>query len=163
MKILQVTNSLATGGAEKLIVDYTPRIAKKDIAVDVLVLNGQRHPFMENLAKTHCCEIHSLTKGSVYNPLLVFKIIPYLRNYDLLHVHLFPALYWVAIAKMISFSRARIIYTEHSTHNRRRNSKLFRLLDRIIYRCYKKIVVISEEVQRSLSNHIPLKLKVFEK
>ena len=46
MKILQVINSLATGGAEKLLLETLPLYRDKGIDMDVLVLNGADHPFM---------------------------------------------------------------------------------------------------------------------
>jgi len=162
MRILQVSNSLATGGAEKLIIDYTPKIVEKGVEMDVLVLNGDKHPFLEKLEKTGCCKIFSLTSKSVYNPFLVFKLIPFLKKYDLIHVHLFPALYWVSIAKLISFSKTKIVYTEHSTYNRRRGNWLFSFLDRIVYHQYQKIIVVSEQVKASLQDHLPLKSTRFE-
>ena len=45
---------------------------------------------------------------------------PFIKKFDVLHVHLFPALYWVAFAKLLSLSKKPLVYTEHNTFNKRR-------------------------------------------
>jgi glycosyltransferase involved in cell wall biosynthesis len=147
MKVLQVINSLATGGAEKLLLDSIPKYSEKGIQMDLLLLNGNEHPFYLNFKKSKNAKLFELGKSSVYNPLHIFKIRNYFKHYDSIHVHLFPALYWVAIAKMISFSKVKLIYTEHSTGNRRNNSFFFKIIDRIIYAKYDKIICITSEVE----------------
>ena len=74
-----------------------------------------------------------------------------------MHVHLFPSLYWVAIAKMISFSKTKLLYTEHSTTNKRREHPFLIWTDRFIYMRYSKIVTISNEVKVALIKHLKLK------
>lgn len=153
MKVLQLTNSLITGGAEKLLMDSLPFFIKKGVNIDLLLLDGTEHPFVLNIKKNEGIMVYSLGKGSVYNPFLVFKIIPFLKKYDVVHVHLFPALYWVAIAKFLSFSNIKIIFTEHSTLSRRRNF-IGKFLDRFIYSKYSKIIAISELVYTNLKKHL---------
>jgi len=162
MKILQIINSLNTGGAEKLLLETIPLYNKREIKVDLLVLDGKEYPFLKELKRKQCCTIYSLGKSSVYNPLLIFKIIPYLKKYDVVHVHLFPSLYWVALAKLISFSKIKLIYTEHSTNNKRRNSILFKFIDKIIYKPYDKLITIAEEVDLNLKKHVDFKTSKFQ-
>lgn len=154
MKILHVINSLATGGAEKLLLESLPIYNQKKILSDLLLLNGTQQPFLDELDKKKCCSIFKLSKGSVYNPLLIFKIIPYLKKYDIVHVHLFPALYWVALAKIISFSNVKLVYTEHNTNNRRRRLSVFKMLDKYFYGIYSKIIAITDEVKNLLLVHL---------
>ena len=120
MRILQLINNLNTGGAEKLILETIPLFNKQNIQTDLAFLNGYDYPFLKILKNLKCCSIFSLGNKSVYNPILIFKIIPHLKKYDLVHVHIFPSLYCVALAKMISFSEVKLVYTEHSTSNNRR-------------------------------------------
>lgn len=161
MKILQVINSLATGGAEKLLLETLPLYKERNIQMDLLVLNGIDTPFIKELKSLQCCTIYSLGTQSVYNPLNIFKIIPYLKQYDLIHVHLFPAQYWVVLAKIISFSKAKLIFTEHNTSNRRLENKAFRFLDRLIYRGYDKVVCITKEIKKILKEHTELSDAIF--
>ncbi len=149
MRILIVINSLATGGAEKLILDSIPIFQKKGIQVELLLLTGSPTPFLEQLYQISNVRLHILGTSGVYNPLLIFKILAYSKRFDLIHVHLFPSLYWVAIAKMISGSRTKLIFTEHNTKNRR-DTPFFKWIDRIIYHKYARIITISNEVKESL-------------
>ena len=161
MKILHIINSLATGGAEKLLLETLPLYNSKGIAADLLVLNGTSHPFLTKLQSLKCCTIFSLGTSSVYNPLHIFKIIPYLKKYDIVHVHLFPAQYWVVLAKLISFSNIKLIFTEHNTSNRRLENPVFRFIDRYIYRFYTAIIGITPEIKTLLLKHTGLPATTF--
>ncbi|PKA84356.1 glycosyltransferase involved in cell wall biosynthesis [Ulvibacter sp. MAR_2010_11] len=161
MKVLQVINSLGTGGAEKLILDSIPYYLEHGITMDVLLLNGEEHPFLLKLKLQPGISIYSLGEGTVYNPFHIFKIAKYINRYDLVHVHLFPALYWVALAKMIRFCKTPLIFTEHNTSNRRRGT-IFRWIDRLIYRKYSKIVTIASEVDTKLKSHLRFPNSKFE-
>jgi glycosyltransferase involved in cell wall biosynthesis len=67
-------------------------------------------------------------------------------------------LYWVVLAKWISFSKVKIVVTEHNTKNRRMNKFFLRLIDRIFHNGLARIVTISDkgltDVKKHL-NHIP--------
>lgn len=162
MKILQIINSLSTGGAEKLIIDSVPLYQKQGLTVDVLLLNNTETQFKSKLKETSNGRIEGLSIGSVYNPFLIFKIIPYLKKYDIIHLHLFPTLYWVVLAKWISFSNVKLVYTEHSTHNRRRDNLIFKMLDRFIYKKIDCIVTIADEVDSNLKKHLKLNEDKFQ-
>ncbi len=154
MKVLQVINSLSTGGAEKLILDSVPLYQKRGCVVDVLTLKNTKTPFWLVLERFTNGKMIGLTGHSVYNPFLLFKIVPYLKKYDVIHAHLFPTLYWVVLAKVISGSNTPIIYTEHNTHNKRRNNFLLKRIDQFIYKKLSKIVTIAEEVDVNLKKHL---------
>lgn len=157
MKIVQLINSLATGGAEKLLLESCSVYHAKGIEVHVVLLNGSSHPFLEELKRKDCCIIHSLSYGSVYNPLLIFKIIPFLKQFDCIHVHIFPSLYWAGIAKSISFSNTKLISTEHSTSNKRRSNFILKFIDKFIYKQYNTIVSITPQVLQNLKKHLQFK------
>lgn len=157
MKILHIINSLEIGGAEKLIVDLVPRLRSSSNIIEVLLLNGIDTPLKQKLLSEG---IHIVSLGTginIYNPWLSVKLIKYINKYDIVHVHLFPAQYWVAIAKVLSFSKVKLITTEHSTNNRRRNLFAFKYIDRFIYNQYSKIICISDSVTNNLSAHIDKK------
>jgi glycosyltransferase involved in cell wall biosynthesis len=154
LKVLAVINNLDTGGAERLLVKAAPKLVNYGITVDVLLLNGTEYPFLNELRKKKCCKIFSLGNHRVSNPLHIFKIMPHLRKYDVVHVHLFPALYWVALAKLLSFSKVPLVFTEHSTTNKRRKKMVYALVDKLIYSRYSVIVTISTEVKLYLKRHL---------
>lgn len=155
MKVLHIINSLGIGGAEKLLVDALPKYSQEDITVGLLLLNSTQTPFFEQLKGTNGLVIHCLGNISLFNPLLIFRIIPFLRKYEIIHVHLFPAFYWVAIAKILSRSRARFIITIHSISNRRFEfSWITRQVERFMLRRYDKIIAISQEMDSTLRREL---------
>ena len=163
MKVLQLINSLGAGGAEKLLVDAAITYSNLGIQVDVLVLSNIDSPFISKLRKHPSINLLWLSNaGNVYNPMLSIKLRKYLAKYDVVHVHLFPCLYWAGIASMFT-KNCRLIYTEHNTTNRRRNSKIFKILDRIIYKRYDKIVTISNSVDLNLKKHLGTSFKNISK
>ncbi|ROI09219.1 glycosyltransferase [Chryseobacterium sp. H3056] len=147
MKILHIINSLATGGAEKLILDTIPKYNDAGIKADILLLNGTAHPFLEELKLMNCCEIFVLGESSPYQLKFIFKLIPYFKKYDLVHAHLFPTNYFAAAAKRISRSRAPLVMTEHNTSNRRFRSRKLLWLNKTVYKAFTKIVCITDEVK----------------
>lgn len=150
MKIVHIINNFASGGAEKLLLDTIPLYRKKGIEVDLLLLNGKPSPFMNALKEKGCCSIYSLGLNSEYNPIQVFKLVPFLKKYDIAHVHLFPSQYWAVLAKLLSFSKIKLILTEHSTTNPRMKNYLLSKIDRFIYRFYCKVICITDEVSQIL-------------
>jgi len=157
MKVVHIINGLGTGGAEKLLQESIPLYNKLGIKTDLLLLNGTEHPFLKALKKSNPENVFSLGNKSVYNPFLIFKIIPFFKKYDIIHVHLFPSLYWVAFAKLLSFSKTKIVFTEHNTSNKRRSSFVFKILDKLVYSLYSKIITISPKVDKNLKNHLKFK------
>lgn len=156
MRILQVINSLNTGGAEKLLLDAIPKYREKGIDMDLLVLNDFDFPFLQNLKESTNCKIYILTKGSIYNPLIIIKLRRYLKMYDIIHAHLFPTLYWVAFSKITFGLTQVLLFTEHSTSNNRRKYFIFQRIDGIAYRMFDRIITISKDVDESLKRHIKL-------
>lgn len=150
MRILHIIGSLGSGGAEKLIVDIVPEQARKGNIVDVALLNGCNTPFKIKLANSNCCKIFDLSKGQIYNPILIFKLIPLMKGYDLIHAHLFPAQYLVVFAKIFGRCQCSLVFTEHSTFNTRMKYWLLRIFDQFIYRYYSSIICITEEVKQVL-------------
>lgn len=151
MKVLQIINSLNIGGAEKLVSDLVYLLNEKAIDTDALILIESK-TFLYDRIKEY--KVQFLTSGSPYNPFLIFKIIPILKKYDVIHIHLFPSLYWVVLAKMFSGSKTKLIYTEHNTNNNRRNSRMGKMMDNFIYSFLDKMITISPEVDRLLKVHI---------
>lgn len=149
MKILFVIDSLNIGGAEKLTVDIIKKI--HDVhTVGIYVLKTQKTFLYEDVlslknVKIYCANI------SLYSPLHIFNIAKLAKLYDVVHVNLFPALYWGAAASVITSKHTKFIYTEHSSFNKRREHSCLRILEKVIYRHYHKIVAISEGVKKSLS------------
>ena len=154
MKILHIIDSLTTGGAERLVSDLAPLQRARGNDVVVLALCGGNTPFRKILDDAGIRVFDFGANANLYSPLNIFRIIPFLKKYDIVHAHLFPAQYWVALAKVFSFSKTPLVTTEHSTYNRRRDLAGARVFDRWIYRRYAKIFGISEKTTEALKKHL---------
>lgn len=156
MRVLQIIDSLATGGAEKLLLDSIPLYRQKGIQMDLLVLKDENYPFMQQLEALNCCKIYKLGSGSVYNPIHIFKISKIIRNYPIVHVHLFPAQYWAVLAKIFGAVETKLVFTEHNTTNRRLEYRILKPIDVWFYKRYSTIVAISKEIETIIINHTKL-------
>lgn len=148
MKILHVITSLRTGGAEKLMVDLLPRLRDMGNEVELLVFDGTRTAFFDQLESAGIKVNFLQVGGSVYNPLNILRLRKFLKRFDVVHTHntacqLFAALANVGVG-------TKLVTTEHNTSNRRRGNAIFRLLDRWMYRRYKKVVCISQKAEDNL-------------
>lgn len=160
MKILRVINSLNIGGAERSIVGNLPLHIKNGYDMDVLLLNGENTFFKEELRKQNI-NVISLGKSKfLFNPLFLFKIIRLIDNYNIVHVHLFPSLYWVALAKYFKNSKTKLVFTEHNTLNKRRGSVIFKWMDRFIYKFYDRIIAITPEANANLKLHLKYDINI---
>lgn len=152
MKILQVINCFArSGGAEKFTFDLSLALKNRGNDVEVLSLIAppvKNREFLEK-ASSQGIKVHILTKGSVYSLKNIVKLHRFFKvhSYDVIQVHLFPALYFCAVLKN---KRMRMVFTEHSTDNRRRHNKILRIIDKYIYGQYNEIICISEKVREAL-------------
>lgn len=154
MKVLHIINRLGIGGAEKLIVETLPLFKEKGIDVELLVLQMPENNFEEKLLNSGV-KYYSLNVKNLYSPSVIFKIRKYIKKYDIIHTHLFPVQYWVAIANVLLFNKKKILVTtEHNTDNRRRNIWCFKYLDRIIYKQYSSILAISKGTADNLAQYL---------
>lgn len=142
MKVLQVINSLEIGGAESLVSDLTLSLNYQGIHTDLLILKSTGS-FLEKKLNEAGCKVIYLNISSIYNPKIIFMLKACFRDYDIIHTHLFPCLYWVAFASLFN-SSIKYLYTEHSTTNRRRKWRITRFIDRLIYKRFDVITGISK-------------------
>ena len=159
MKILQIINSLATGGAEKLLLDTLPLYRKAGIEMDVLLLYDNDAVFTQKLRALNCCTIHVLKKSNSYKDIYslshIYKIAKFIKQYDIAHVHLFPAQYFTVIANALNGNGTKLIFTEHNTSNKRNKKSYFKPLENFIYRRYNKLICISDEIALIFKAYLP--------
>lgn len=160
MRILQIINSLGTGGAEKLLLETIPLYRKRSIEMDVLVFWNNNHQFITALKALNCCEIIVLKESEnykdIYSPSHIWKLRKYLKEYDIAHVHLFPAQYFTVLANISIRNRCKLIFTEHNTTNRRIQKSYFQSIERFVYSKYEKLVCISNEIQEIYKKYLPV-------
>ena len=163
IKILHVITNLGSGGAEKLILDLVPLLnQQKEILVDVLLLTDNNNVFDKDLVR-HGVKVDVIPYKNRNNPFNICYIKKYImkEKYDIVHAHLFPTIYWVAIAsKLILKHKPKFVMTEHSTNNRRRRIHFLRYLEKFIYSSYDKIISISQETHNNLISWIQPKNKL---
>ncbi|MDC1324774.1 glycosyltransferase, partial [Flavobacteriaceae bacterium] len=148
------------GGAERSISCNIPLHINNGYEMDLLLLDGVDSFFLKEL-KSKKVKFFSLgIQTNMLNPFLIFKIARIIRGYDIIHVHLFPCLYWVALAKIFSKNKVKLVYTEHATHNRRRSFFLFKWIDKFIYKQYDHIIAISHETNKKLKAHLGYGYKI---
>ena len=152
MKILHIITSLELGGAEKLLTDLVPYQKNGGHLVKVMILSDKNSVFKKKLEEKGI-EVIVAKSNSIKAFNNIFSIINEIKkeNYDIVHAHLVHAQYWTRLAKLLDGNKKRkYITTEHSTSNRRRNSKLMKLIDKFIFKGFDKIISISEATENSL-------------
>ena len=98
MKILHIISSLELGGAQRLLSDMLPIMAKQhDVS---LLVNVQIHNELQEKIEKAGVHVISLDKSDIYSLKNVWRIMKKMRGMDVVHVHLFPSLYWVALASL---------------------------------------------------------------
>ena len=153
MKVLHIINNLQVGGAEVLLKNLAPRLREQGIEAEIAVL-GHVESYIEKELAAQGFTVTSDIQASVYSARHIFPLMRRLRDFDVVHVHLFPAQLWTAAAKRLSRSPIPLLTTEHGTHNRRRKA-WFRPLDRWMYAQYGTIVCASDAIADSLTAWVP--------
>lgn len=155
MKILHVINRLGTGGAEKLLTELLPLQQRRGHRVDVVRLASGTFEFAARLQEAGI-RVTSLGRSErdIYNPFFVFRLIPHIRSYDVVHVHLFPSQYWVVGAKVLGRLSTPIVTTEHSTRNRRSGKWYWKPFDRWVYRRFDSVIAITDRTREQLSEQV---------
>lgn len=148
MKILHVITSLEIGGAQRLLADILPILAKAE-SVSLLVFKRVFNEFEKNI-ENKGIEIISMNQHNFYNPSAILRMRKIFKDFDLIHVHLFPTLYWASLAAI--GLKVKLVYTVHSTFDRRRNKRYFRPIERFIHSRYDKIISISQQTQDAITS-----------
>lgn len=148
MRILHVITSLEFGGAQRLLVDLLPlQSASEEVT---LLVYERVHNDFERAIEEAGIKILCLNEHKYHNPGVIFRLRKIFRDYDLVHAHLFPTIYWASLAAR--GLRVKLVYTEHSTSNSRRNISYFRPIERFMYSRYNRIISISQQTQDALTS-----------
>lgn len=155
MKILQVINRCSVAnGAAMVIQSMVPTLIASGHQVDILGLVDVTPSCADRFVEMGCGYRVLMNEGkSLYSPSLLCKLARVMKDYDVVHAHLFPSFYWVALVKVFCGYKGKLVFTEHSTQNNRQKT-IFRLIERFIYRRYDNIVAISDAVALNLNAHL---------
>lgn len=157
MKVLHVINSLSFGGAEKVVLNSIIALFNNSCHENELLLLYNPSKSLINHLDEIDIKVHILgnSKRSIYNPYNIVKLKRIINNFDIIHVHLFPSFYWVALAKVFFLKSIPLVLTEHSPTNNRRKWTLFKMFERhVIYRQYNKIICISSTAKEELTKYL---------
>lgn len=162
MKVLHLINNLGSGGAEKLLEDLIPLMNKREnIEADILLLTDKNNVFYDSLISKGV-NVDVVKYRNIYDIRNIFEIRNYIvkGNYDIVHSHIFPTQYWVALSRLfVGNKKIKFVTTEHSTFNRRREKFYFRPIDKFIYSQYDTIISITEKTKENLIKWIDPKRK----
>lgn len=151
MKILHIIYGLFAGGAERLLTDILPIMQDRGYEVDLLVLNLQ-NTYFKCLLDNAGVEIFKGAGPNPYGIRQLFAIRKIVDQYDIIHTHTSPAQLWGAIACM--GKNKLLITTEHSTDNRKRRSKIYSVIDKLIFKLYSKVICISNKTEENLRKYL---------
>ena len=157
MRILHIITSLNIGGAEKLMVDLLPRLKEKGVDVEILLLVGKKTMFYEQLEKNGV-KIHTFSEqGNVYNPKHLFSLYRFLKKnkFDIIHTHNTAPQIFAAIASILL--PLKLVTTEHSTDNRRRDLRWYKIIDKWMYDRYSRVISISDAAHNNLISYLGIK------
>lgn len=136
-------------------VDLLPRLREQGHEVELLTFNGDMTPFRRELLEMGI-KIHDFGNGaslrSLYSPLNIARLIPFMRRYDVVHTHNTAPQLFAAIAGLAG--SAKLVTTEHNTSNRRRGSRLMAIADRWMYGRYRHTICISRQAELNLREHL---------
>lgn len=150
MKILHIINSLETGGAQRMVSELTDdqsRIEGLDTGI-LTFQDSKGSDFIRKAESNRKIATYRLY-GNPWSPGTIKEIRRIAGDYDLVHSHLFPSGYLTALA--FPSGKKPLVYTEHSTYNRRRAKKYLRVPERFVYSRYSAICAISEPVKEALA------------
>ena len=154
MRLLHVISSLEIGGAQRLLSDLLPIQKQQGLDVELLVNVNVENDFTAKISKAGV-NIISLEEPNLHNVSNAVRLRRIIKGYDVVHVHLFPLIYWVAIAAI--GLNVKLVYTEHSTSNRRRGKTCLRPIEKLVYKCYDRIISISQQTQDALQGWLQSK------
>ena len=142
MAIHHIVNdyNLAHGGAQRIVLDL--HRGGLDVGLSSKLFGLSKNPIY-NIQGAR-----SLHYQSAYKLIVFIKLWRYFKGEvnagDIVHVHLFPAIFFVSVLHIFKLlPKCKLILTEHSTTNNRRNKFWGRMIDYLTYKSYDKIIAIS--------------------
>lgn len=151
LKILHINTGLIAGGVERLLNDLLPLFNKeKNLEVDLFLLENKDDNLFEEELKKNSIKIIYSKYNNKFDLRVVFEIRELIRNYDIVHTHIFPSQFYVPISVLGLKNTPFLITTEHNTENNRRKYKVLSYIEKYFYLKYDKIVSISNETEKNL-------------
>jgi hypothetical protein len=149
--LINVISSPIGGGAELLVRELHKIYLSQNLEAHAIYFTGSTQGLGKN---------ETVLGVNPRNPLNIFRIRKILKqllnsaNGKLtVHVHLTWPFLYVTLASL-GLSNIKLIYTEHSTTNKRRRIPLLWVFERLLYARYSRIICISHGVQEALARWV---------
>jgi len=154
--VLYLIDSLRAGGAERVLYNTVEYFRESGLPVRPEIALLYDGGYLSDELRRIDIPVHELGLKRKYAMSGLFKLKRLLEegDYDLVHVHLFPAS-WYAAFLPVPRKRWKWVYTEHSVHNRRREFPPLKPVEALVYGRFDWIVAVSERVRDSLLSWIP--------
>jgi glycosyltransferase involved in cell wall biosynthesis len=152
MRILHIAATLGRGGIATSLWHLLPSLAGlpgNEVNGAIFYEKG----WFGELLEAEGIKLQHLHMDHKYDPWVIFKLVRLQKDYDVVHAHGWPIIFFVALASLVA-NRPVYALTEHSVTNRRRRP-VFRWLDRFIYSRFDRIVAVSQAVAESLADWQP--------
>src|SRR5580658_4373959 len=150
MRLLQVIDDLDVGGAETLLVDLCLRWKANGLSPEIFLLRNGGQAYRARLEGAGI-PVTVSPHTRLHSPGHAKELAKFIaqNRFDLVHVHLFPAQLWAAMALRMAPNPPPAITTEHSTWNRRRDHRWYGPMDRWMYSQFRLAVCIGSAAQDS--------------
>ncbi len=148
MRIFQIINhfGLNRGGAERVARKLHLELCSRGVDAHLVALEKCSTEGLDGAT--------SLGFSSPYDPRVLPTLLKFMRRAvvpgDLVHAHLFPSSAYVALAQKLGRLDQKCLFTEHSTHNKRRETLIGGAVDRAVYSEFRKLIAISQGTRESL-------------
>ena len=152
MKIVSIISQKSGGGAEKLAEMLHLFYLEQGYSSELFFFQANENKLNDG---------ETVLSGSIRSLMNIYYIrkeikkrMKVSKGRMVIHAHLTWPFFYTVLAT-IGLERVELIYTEHSTYNRRRVIRFLRYIEYFFYSRYKRIICISEGTKDSLLNWCP--------
>lgn len=150
MKVTHVIPGLSVGGAQRFVADLLCALSgHSDLDLTLVVYRSVKDSPAERKIRDNArIRFVNLDLGKPRGLSTSFRLMSEMRRADIVHAHLFPTLWQAALSSALSGTP--LVFTEHSTHNRRRNHRWLRLVEQTVYSSCMSVCAISPAAAEAL-------------
>lgn len=153
-RILHVINSLDIGGAEQQLLQFLIRASREtNLELHALTLFGGCHIVNLEKSEVKVIDLNLKRKYTLTAPWKIMRIIKK-NGYAMVVAQLSPTLFYVALASFF-LPHVKYISRETSITTRRRKYRVFKILERVMYSRYDKVICVDQRVREELIRWMP--------
>jgi glycosyltransferase involved in cell wall biosynthesis len=143
LKIIQIIDTLSSGGSERMAVNISNALAidKNEVMLITTRKSGSLSLFLHRSVEQHC-----LSKRHIFDVSAFMNLISLLNDYkpDIIHAHS-SSVFWATLATLLSQTKAKIFWHDHNGN--RPNISILKNLPYICCSIYfKSIMTVNEDL-----------------